>query len=183
MGTRSGILATLAAWLTADASGNITHSAPPAAGDNSAKLTTTGWFKAEQATEAVQGTAKVATQAVTNAGTDDATIVTPKKLRAGFSISLSGTGYIAFPTWLGGLIIQWANAAVAPQSGTLSFPIAYPSAPVAVFGNMLASQTSFLYSLVFNSLTKTTFGYVKSSSSNGTPAAAGEAFWWMAIGF
>jgi hypothetical protein len=39
-----------------------------------------------QATETVQGTAKVATQALTNAGSDDATIVTPKKLLFGITI-------------------------------------------------------------------------------------------------
>lgn len=36
------------------------------------------------ATETVTGVAKVATQALTNAGVDDATIVTPKKLKAAF---------------------------------------------------------------------------------------------------
>lgn len=126
MGTRSAILAALAAWLTPDASGNITHGNPPAAGDNSAKLTTTGWFKAEQATETVQGTAKVATQAVTNAGTDDATIVTPKKLRAGFAILIGSTGYIAFPSWLGGFIIQWGSIA-ASTGWAWTFPLAFPN--------------------------------------------------------
>lgn len=36
------------------------------------------------ATETVSGVAKVATQVITNAGVDDATIVTPKKLKAAF---------------------------------------------------------------------------------------------------
>jgi phage-related tail fiber protein len=62
---------------------------------------------ATQATEIKLGTAKIATQVQTDAGTDDATIVTPKKLRWGFSILKGQNGYIVFPSWLGGIIIQW----------------------------------------------------------------------------
>ena len=49
-----------------------------------------------QATELVLGTAKVSTQAQTNAGTDDATIVTPKKLRNGFASNFPQTGISSF---------------------------------------------------------------------------------------
>lgn len=45
MGTRSGILAALAAFLTPDASGNIVHSNPPAQFDNTSKLATTGFVQ------------------------------------------------------------------------------------------------------------------------------------------
>ncbi|MBV4486991.1 phage tail protein [Pseudomonas sp. SWRI153] len=63
---------------------------------------------ATQATEVKLGTAKIATQAQTDAGTDDATIVTPKKMRWGFSISIvNNLGYVVFPSWLGGFTIQW----------------------------------------------------------------------------
>lgn len=85
------------------------------------------WAWTKQATETLLGMMKVATQAQVNAGTDDATAVTPKKLRAGFAISLAGNGYIAFPTWLGGLIVQWGSVVVPVNStaiGTLgiTFP-------------------------------------------------------------
>ncbi|WP_322029104.1 hypothetical protein [Paraburkholderia sp. J76] len=126
-------LAALARLLTAAASG-IVNGKAPAAGDNSTALINSAWFKAEQAAEATQGTAKVATQAQTTAGTDDATIVTPKKLRAGFAISLGNIGYIAFPTWLGGLIVQWGyraiSVATAPgnsASASWTFPVAFPN--------------------------------------------------------
>lgn len=101
------------------------------------------WVK--QATETVLGMLKVATQAQTNAGTADDVAVTPKKLRAGFAISLlEQGGYIAFPTWLGGVILQWGtfyarNVPVYPGSPTsdrVTFPLAFTSYCGAVSGNM-----------------------------------------------
>ncbi|MDR6956599.1 phage-related tail fiber protein [Pseudomonas brassicacearum] len=87
-----------------------------------------------QATEIKLGTAKIATQAQTNAGTDDATIVTPKKLRLGFSISLGMSGSVVFPTWLGGIIIQWLTIGTTGQvsqgfaeSIASSWPLAFPN--------------------------------------------------------
>lgn len=47
---------------------------------------------AVQATESVAGIAKVATQDITNAGTDDLTLVTPKKLASWAATSLLGIG-------------------------------------------------------------------------------------------
>lgn len=111
--------------------------------DNSKIMTALRVFQAiakkvTQATETVLGIAKIATQAQTNAGTDDATIVTPKKLRMGFAISLAKNGYIAFPTWLGGLVVQWGAVVVNITTANYlitvytAFPIAFPTACLTV---------------------------------------------------
>ncbi|WLG85983.1 phage tail protein [Pseudomonas cucumis] len=90
---------------------------------------------AQQSTEVNQGTAKIATQTLTDAGNDDATIVTPKKLRWGFSANIFGGGalsYIVFPSWLGGLIVQWGTTAIINSGANLTqvFPIAFNVSPV-----------------------------------------------------
>ncbi len=84
---------------------------------------------AQQATEIKRGTAQIATQELTDAGANDTTTVTPKKLRWGFQILKAINGYIIFPSWLGGLIIQWGR--VSGNGGTdiaTAFPIAFPNA-------------------------------------------------------
>lgn len=85
---------------------------------------------AAQATEINQGTAKVATDAQMLDSANDAVIVTPKKLRLGFSISLTTNGYLVFPKWLGGLIVQWGLSPQIANNATITVPftIAYPTA-------------------------------------------------------
>lgn len=84
---------------------------------------------ATQATEIKLGTAKVATQAQTDAGTDDATIVTPKKMRFGFLSLFNPTGYIAFPSWLGGWVVQWGFSTIPGSSTSVvqPLPMAFPN--------------------------------------------------------
>lgn len=96
-----------------------------------------GWtnFSFSDPTETVRGAPLVATQAETNNGVDDAKIVTPKKLRAGFAMSLTANGFVAFPTWLGGLIVQWGTIG-GFSSYTVNFPMNFPTgalfSPIAI---------------------------------------------------
>jgi len=79
-----------------------------------------------QATQDIAGIARVATKAKTLEGTDDASFITPFKLRWGVSASLGMNGYIALPTWLFGFIFQWGRFdAPANQTGSVSFPLAF----------------------------------------------------------
>lgn len=85
--------------------------------------------KVVQATESALGTARIATQTLVNAGTDDSSIVTPKKLRWGFQILIGQTGYIVFPTYLGGWIVQWSLAVSLTGSAVnqTNFHIPFPN--------------------------------------------------------
>lgn len=83
-----------------------------------------------QATELVFGLAKVATQDLTNSGVDDTTIVTPKKMRGGFSATFGTTGYIALPTWMGGLIFNWGRGVLRTSN---TFAIAFPNTYYVAF--------------------------------------------------
>jgi len=81
------------------------------------------------ATEALCGVLRVGTQAEVDAGALDMVAVTPKKLRWGFAFSFGSSGYLVFPTWMGGLIIQWANGQINAGAGTarVTVPIEFPS--------------------------------------------------------
>ncbi|VVM99435.1 phage tail protein [Pseudomonas fluorescens] len=85
-----------------------------------------------QATEIKLGTAKIATQAQFDAGTDDTTIVTPKKLRQGFMANLSANGYQKYPS---GLIEQWCSLTLNDNAGqAIVRPTVFPNAILGVFG-------------------------------------------------
>ncbi len=81
----------------------------------------------KKALPGVAGIAPIASLEQLDAGADETSIVTPRTLRWGFSISLADNGYIAFPRWLGGLIIQWGNAYIANNGAKFLFPIGFPN--------------------------------------------------------
>lgn len=146
------------------------------------------WAWVKQASETVLGMLKVATQAQTNAGAADNVAVTPKKLRAGFAISLAANGYIAFPTWMGGLITQWGSGTPnASGDATITFPMAFSARPASVtFGYRENGVPSSVQSVIINDPTLTaTAMTVKANRYMGgsTYQNSNSAFFWMAIGF
>lgn len=80
-----------------------------------------------QATEVTNGTARLASQSEVDSGVVDNAIVTPKKMRWGFSAQFGTNGYMVFPTWLGGLILQYGSSATTTESAEVRFPIAFPN--------------------------------------------------------
>ncbi|MHA3737875.1 phage tail-collar fiber domain-containing protein [Pseudomonas sp. Eth.TT006] len=95
---------------------------------------------ATQATEIKLGTAKIATQAQFDAGTDDATIVTPKKLRQGFMSSLGQNGYQKLPS---GLIEQWGTVTINDNTEiVVTLPIAFPNAVLGMIAGVSNSAIS-----------------------------------------
>ncbi|MGX0889045.1 phage-related tail fiber protein [Pseudomonas sp. ADAK2 TE3594] len=134
---------------------------------------------AAQATEINQGTAKVATQALTDAGVDDTSIITPKKLRFGFSMLKASNGYIVFPSWLGGFIIQWMSVVNSNNQGSgfssASYPIPFPNGVLgAAKINLATSGGGYATSdASYNSLDIASFSWLAYKSDNSFASVAG----------
>ena len=135
-----------------------------------------------QATEINQGTAKIATDTQMLDSAIDSVIATPKKLRKGFAISLAANGYIAFPTWLGGIVLQWGNATALSGSVPVTFPMAFPSSCLLSPFMSASSSTPQWLSWASGNLTRTGFSaYCGVSYSNGSYGSG--SFNWLAIGY
>lgn len=59
---------------------------------------------------------------------DDTSVVTPKKLKWGFSFSATQNGYLCFPTWLGGFLLQWGYVGESQSAGDYRwYPVPFPN--------------------------------------------------------
>jgi hypothetical protein len=141
--------------------------------DNTKRMTPLRVFQAiakkvVQATEAAFGWAKIATQTQVDAGLDDATIVTPKKLLFGIDILLSPTiGYIRFPSWCKRFTVAWGSAL---NNTPTTLPIGFTAPP--------------RFAGLSNSLPPTATSYSALSGTSVTcQTANGNSVGYIAVGF
>lgn len=114
--------------------------------DDSTKLSTTAWVRS----------------AMSNIAT-----------AAGFAVSLGAGGYIKFPSWLGGLVMQWDYVTGTSGGTAVTFPIAFPTACDRIFLTSTAGGSSYGWT---NAPVWSTTGYTAYSSG------AIQAFNYLAIG-
>lgn len=129
----------------------------------------------------------ISNTAVTQANADNSTnIATTAWVRnamaniassAGFASSLGINGYIKFPSWLGGLIIQWGTTAsiTSGSSLTITLPLSFPTAfaNVQVSRNQASTAAAYRGGAVINNNSQFTF-------YNSEPTSP---FYWFAIGY
>ncbi|VXC71632.1 conserved hypothetical protein [Pseudomonas sp. 8Z] len=139
---------------------------------------------AANATEVLRGVLRVGTQEEVDAGSLDDVTVTPKKLRQGFSCLLAANGYIAFPTWLGGVIANWGyadiNTAINGGAATVTLAHAYPSEHWGAVGNYKRAQLvndSLAVSTFPASLSTLTIVLDSATGASGAPTGAQQAFY------
>ncbi|MBP9942251.1 MAG: phage tail protein [Comamonas sp.] len=140
---------------------------------------------AAKATESLRGTLRItSSDDMADNDCDDAA-VTPKKIRAGFVVSLTANGHIFFPTWLGGFAVQWGSGTSLTQGvNTNTFSLAFPNQCFAVCG---VAINNTLYADVFvlsSAPTRTSFASaVVSSGAGGSSTQVAAGYRWIAVGY
>lgn len=106
--------------------GTVTIGNDPTFADNSTKAASTSWVRAAMATLASA---------------------------AGFSAVLAATGYIKFPSWFGGWVVQWGTVTTNGSGlATITFPLTFPTAGFGValqdFGTAIANIDVYCATLI-----------------------------------
>jgi len=141
--------------------------------------------KTSQATETVAGIAEICTDAELLAGSSDTVVATPLKLRLGFDVSIGTRGYVAFPTWLGGVVIQWGKETTVTASTVINLPYAGMANCYAVVAtaDQVAAGVDVEYVGVSSvSATNFTANTCVFPTAGGGVVGGGLPFWWIAIG-
>ncbi|HET8686996.1 MAG TPA: hypothetical protein VFM18_10075 [Methanosarcina sp.] len=83
---------------------------------------------------------------------------------AGFATSMAANGYIKFPSWLGGWVVQWGSG----NTITINFPVAFPTAvyqilPQVNWNSTGAAASSQYTAIVSSTTTNFTLGLASSA--------------------
>ena len=146
----------------------------------------------DNATEAMKGITKIATQSEVNAGVDDTKIVTSKKLKElfGSNVNFGVNGYEKLPN---GLIKQWGTASyIAPAATvgsisnvTVTFPVTFLSGvlSVSIAGNNSPAGDEGLECIhSVESSTKTSM-VIRAARLVGSPSPSAKgSVYWQVIG-
>jgi len=130
-----------------------------AVSDDSTRVATTGWVRA----------------AMSNIAS-----------AAGFAYSFSANGYIKFPSWLWGWIVQWGQIAAqsvgsgSANTGSVTFPLAFPNS-VLSWGSGSFNPTAISYTGASIYGTPTNTG-MSVALQNSWTSAQNIGAWWIAIG-
>lgn len=123
----------------------------------------------KQATVETPGLTQLASAAEVIAGSSTSKAITPATLLFGFQVLKGPTGYIKFPTWLGGLIIQWTKTPVLSTAVayTWIYPIEFPSLVVGMNGMFIGASQGTLEVMAQPTLTRAMLANGLSGSANG----------------
>lgn len=99
-----------------------------------------------------------------------------RRLRLGFAISFNVNGYICFPVWLGGMVLQWGRYAGGAHAPSVAFPIAFPSECLLVVPGPNDDNDSVAVSTV------TASGFGASQLDGSTVTNVSTPFYWLALG-
>ncbi|MDY7584348.1 phage tail protein [Pseudomonas sp. CCI3.1] len=123
----------------------------------------------KQATVEVPGITQLANAADVIAGSSTTKAITAPALRFGLQILKSQTGYIKFPTWLGGLIIQWTKTPVLSTAAPYMwiYPIEFPNEVIGMSGMFIGSSQGTLEVVVQPTKTNARLANGLAGSANG----------------
>ncbi|MDE2104600.1 MAG: hypothetical protein KGL39_45615 [Patescibacteria group bacterium] len=131
----------------------------PATNDNSTLVPTTAWVW-----NSIQALVASVIAAVATA--------------AGFATNFGANGYVKFPSWLGGFIVQWVQTSASPSipggstyGQTITLPIAFPTACVTAIANPFSASATLLSAQIISTST-TSIAVELNNTSSVTYSAA-----------
>jgi hypothetical protein len=121
------------------------------------------------ADDSTKGLVQRATDPEAISGVDDTKFLTPKKLKLGFSVSLTSNGWIRFPSWIGSFQVVWGSFLSSVDYNILvNFPLAFPNQCFGVCpaGTTVVEGSNKPWSA--NGITSSYFYANRDDSVNGT---------------